>query len=98
MPREQSQRYCATCDRVVLVQRAVPNHLIHALVTIFTCLTWGVVWIAVSMRERPWRCAFCGGTLFVGEGERSALVRPDPRRGLAYRFGRFWRRTFDSKL
>lgn len=60
MPVEQSQAYCATCQRMVLVQRAAPNHLIHALVTLFTCGFWAVVWAIVALNKPHWRCGMCG--------------------------------------
>ncbi len=27
---------------------APPNHILHAILTIFTCFLWAIVWIAVS--------------------------------------------------
>ena len=63
MPIEQSQAYCQVCQRSVMVERAAPNHLIHALVTLFTCFTWGIVWIFVSLARKPWRCKFCGSSI-----------------------------------
>jgi hypothetical protein len=49
---------------MVLIQRSVPNHLIHAIVTLFTCGFWVFVWIVASLRHSPWRCTFCGGSSF----------------------------------
>jgi hypothetical protein len=31
-----------------------------ALLTIFTCGLWGIVWMIDSMKQRPWRCSRCG--------------------------------------
>lgn len=60
MPIEQSRAYCPNCQRYVMAERPVPNHLVHALVTVFTCLVWGIVWILVSLAKNPKRCKFCG--------------------------------------
>ncbi len=62
MPIEHSQAHCATCQRMVLVQRATPNHLIHALVTLFSCGAWAVVWAIVALNKPAWRCGVCGST------------------------------------
>lgn len=67
MPMQQSQAWCATCQRMVLTQRAAPNHLIHALVTLFTCGAWAIVWAIVALNTPAWRCSACG-------------TRPDPAR------------------
>jgi hypothetical protein len=65
MPSEQAQLFCVTCQRYVLVQRPVPHHLVHALVTLFTCGGWGIVWLILSLGKSPWRCAYCGGQRFA---------------------------------
>jgi hypothetical protein len=33
---------------VLLVGRPV-NHVLHAILTFFTCLTWGIVWIVLAI-------------------------------------------------
>ena len=59
MPLQHAQGFCPHCQRKVLIQRDAPNHLIHALVTLVTCV-WGIVWLLVSMDSRPWLCSQCG--------------------------------------
>jgi hypothetical protein len=90
MPTEDSQAYCARCERMVLTQRALPQHLIHALATCATCGIWAPVWLGVSMRTKPWRCTTCGGT----ELGRPSLQQPTTapaESGLAYKAGRWLR-------
>jgi hypothetical protein len=35
--------------QAVLVQGKPVNHVLHAILTIFTCLAWGLVWLIVSV-------------------------------------------------
>lgn len=65
MPLAQTQLYCTVCQRYVLASREAPSHLIHALVTLFTCCVWGIVWIIAWLNTKPWRCPHCGGTALV---------------------------------
>jgi hypothetical protein len=69
MSLSQAQLYCQTCQRWVLSQRPAPNHLIHAIVTLFTCFVWGIVWLFAALNTKPYRCPHCGGT---------ALLPPSP--------------------
>lgn len=63
---EQSQRHCHTCQRPVLATRAKPNHLLHFIITFFTCGLWGLVWIFIVIFDRgPWHCQYCGGSNFA---------------------------------
>lgn len=55
-----SPRFCKSCNKqVAAVQSNTPNHLLHAVITLFLCGTWLPVWIFVSMLQ-DWRCPNCG--------------------------------------
>lgn len=43
--------------QAVLVQGRPVNHVLHAILTIFTCLAWGIVWIvlAITGGETRWQ-------------------------------------------
>ncbi|MFB7252687.1 hypothetical protein [Streptomyces nojiriensis] len=43
--------------QAVLVRGGNVNHLLHAILTIFTCLLWGVVWIVLALGNRTERVA-----------------------------------------
>ena len=62
MPIEQTQRHCKSCGRQTLHQRQAPNHLIHAIVTLFLCGLWIPVWILVSIFRGSYRCQISGKT------------------------------------
>lgn len=34
--------------QAVLVRGHLPNHVLHAILTIFTCLLWGIVWAIMA--------------------------------------------------
>ena len=38
--------------QAVLAVGQRPNHILHAIITIFTFFVWGIVWIAISMSNR----------------------------------------------
>jgi hypothetical protein len=41
----------------VLVQGKPVNHVLHAILTIFTCALWGIVWIIIAAQggEKRWQ-------------------------------------------
>lgn len=64
---KKRQAYCPTCGQHRLAEKESLDgviHLIHALITLFSCGFWAVVWIihAVSA-SGPWRCSQCGGDI-----------------------------------
>ena len=63
---EQTQVYCNVCRRPTLHTRNVrePPHVMHCLITLFSCGLWAIVWIidsfATASRAEPFRCTQCG--------------------------------------
>ena len=55
---------CPRCQKHMMFIRTVetPNHLVHALVTLFLCGLWIPVWIfaAMAAKTSEWRCTQCG--------------------------------------
>lgn len=57
---DQTQKHCRTCQRSVLAQRKGVNHVLHLLLTVFTCV-WGFVWGWLMLfGGGAWRCSVCG--------------------------------------
>jgi hypothetical protein len=52
--------HCAACGKQTLHRQETPNHILHFLITFFTCGLWAIVWLVDSGKQRPWRCTFCG--------------------------------------
>lgn len=44
-------------SQVVLVRGQPVNHVLHAFLTVFSCLAWGVVWAGVALVNRVERVA-----------------------------------------
>jgi hypothetical protein len=44
-----------TANQAVIVWGGPPNHVVHALITIFTCGFWGIVWLIDSMTSHERR-------------------------------------------
>jgi hypothetical protein len=62
MPIEQKQDYCAACGTNTLFQRSTPHHLIHVLVTVFSCGLWLIPWMIFAwVHDSAYRCQTCGG-------------------------------------
>ncbi|MFD9425277.1 MULTISPECIES: hypothetical protein [unclassified Streptomyces] len=43
--------------QVVLVRGHPVNHVLHAFLTVFSCLMWGVVWLGLAVTNRVERVA-----------------------------------------
>lgn len=41
--------------QVIVVRGKRPNHVLHAILTFFTCLLWGIVWLAIGLTEKEHR-------------------------------------------
>ena len=67
MPFKESTGYCATCNKQVLVRRETTNDVLYAILTIFSCGLWGIVWIISSFSEKPWLCTVCGRQAALGD-------------------------------
>ncbi|WP_374777826.1 hypothetical protein OG756_38500 [Streptomyces sp. NBC_01310] len=48
-------------SQAVLVRGQPVNHVLHAILTLFTCLLWGIVWIALAAKSRVERVALTVG-------------------------------------
>lgn len=62
MPLEQYRAWCPYCESTRLFTRPAPTHLIHLVITLFTCGLWILVWFAVSISCAfgRWTCNVCG--------------------------------------
>jgi ribosomal protein L37AE/L43A len=60
---------CATCDRQTLHRQGEPSHVLWAILTLFSCGLFGIVWLLDSAKDRPWLCTQCG----------TAWVNPDQK-------------------
>jgi hypothetical protein len=62
MPIKQLQLQCPSCDAVMPHNQPAPNHVVHALVSIFLIGLWIPVWIliAIGSGKDPATCVKCG--------------------------------------
>ncbi|MER6203748.1 hypothetical protein ABT234_41155 [Streptomyces sp. NPDC001586] len=58
--------------QAVLVRGQPVNHVLHAILTVFTCLLWGIVWIALVVGNRVERVALT----VDGDGQVQAVQGP----------------------
>jgi hypothetical protein len=49
MPMRQLQLQCAKCDAIQPHNQPTPNHVVHALVSLFALGLWVPVWIIIAM-------------------------------------------------
>lgn len=64
MSMQQTQGFCAQCQKVSLFGRSGVNHLTHAIVSLFLCGFWIPIWIICSIFWRQkYRCQSCGSVL-----------------------------------
>jgi hypothetical protein len=64
MSVSQASRWCASCGGSVLATRQGPNHLLHLVLTLFTCFMWAPFWAMVALTPRAWRCSRCGRKVY----------------------------------
>jgi len=62
MASEEWQTYCPNCQRVVLGRREKPAHVLHFLISFFTCGLWVIPWLIMTeaAKHKAWRCTICG--------------------------------------
>lgn len=60
---QQLQLQCKKCDEITPHTRKTPNHVLHALLTLFTVGIWVIPWIllaATSSFAGEAKCGKCG--------------------------------------
>src|SRR5438552_18981973 len=67
MPFREATGYCHGCKRQVMVRQETTNDVLYAILTLFSCGLWAIVWIISSMSSRPWLCTVCGRVAAVGD-------------------------------
>ena len=59
MPIQEASAICPL-HGPVLGRREAPNHVLHFLITFFTCGLWGIVWLLTSLSRGDYACPTCG--------------------------------------
>ncbi len=58
---KQSSAYCPHCETRVLATAPTPNHVLHLLLTIFSCGLWLWIWpLVMAGSIGGYRCVKCG--------------------------------------
>jgi hypothetical protein len=67
MPTEETSGYCPHCQRPVLGRREGINHILYAILTLFSCGLFGLVWMAAHLgfMRGDFACPTCGGKVTV---------------------------------
>lgn len=60
MPQETTAAYCHHCRTQTAHVANTPNHLVHALITLFLCGIWLPVWAVICLLPTHWNCTRCG--------------------------------------
>lgn len=61
MPVKQLSLPCARCGEILPHNQEMPNHALHAVLTIFLLGLWAIVWAREAARARDTAtCAKCG--------------------------------------
>lgn len=65
MPIVEAGGFCDYCARPVLGRRDGVNHVLHAIIAIFSCGLWLFVWavIAHTNASAEYACPTCGGVV-----------------------------------
>jgi hypothetical protein len=63
MPQQIGNGYCYDCMRWRKITRQIPHHLVHLILTVFTCGFWLPAWGLAVIATGPWHCDVCGNKL-----------------------------------
>lgn len=80
-----SQSFCSHCGKYVPVTKNTPNHILHFLVTCFSCGLWVIPWICISLfNNSKWRCNHCGSacTEVTIEQVKKQISKMDNNKGV----------------
>lgn len=60
---QETSGFCDYCQQRVLGRREGINHVLHFLVTMFTCGLWVIPWIigTITHGRGDYACPHCGG-------------------------------------
>jgi hypothetical protein len=75
----QLQLQCAKCDAVLPHNQQTPNHVVHALVSLFLVGLWIPIWIVIALGsgKEPAACVKCGNRrLPTGPATIAAPAQP----------------------
>ena len=65
VPTEEASGVCGYCQRPVLGRREGINHVLYAILTLFSCGLFGLVWLAAHFTRGEYACPTCGGRVAV---------------------------------
>lgn len=57
---KEAAGFCKVCNRQVMVRAKTPNHVLHFLISAFTCGLWIIPWILMGISSSKYRCIYCG--------------------------------------
>lgn len=68
MSLEYSTGFCKVCNEQKKLERKMPNHILHLLITVvlgffsfgILSILWIIVWIVLSIKIGGWNCSSCG--------------------------------------
>lgn len=63
MTTVETSGFCAYCQRPVLGRKEGVNHVLHAIISIFSCGLWVIPWAIIAMTTgyAEYACPTCGG-------------------------------------
>lgn len=79
MPIKQLNLQCAKCDAIVPHNQPTPNHVVHALVSLFLIGLWIPIWIIIAMtaNKAEATCVKCGSRrLPTGAATTATVAAP----------------------
>ncbi len=62
MPIEKTYGFCRHCNKRTEIYRKSCNHVVHAILSLFTLGIWLIVWIGSAIRFGGWKCTACGSS------------------------------------
>lgn len=60
MAFEETGGHCKPCGKRIILKRKGTNHILHAILSIFTLGFWVIIWIGSTIKFGGWYCSACG--------------------------------------
>ena len=62
---EHKRKFCKTCGKNVKREAKGTSHILHLILSIFSCGIWMPIWILCAM-SATWTCSECGSRKLSG--------------------------------
>ena len=62
MTIKQQHQFCSNCNQIMPANKDIPNHIMHAVLSLMTVGWWLIIWIFLILKtnKNQFHCVKCG--------------------------------------